>query len=133
MGLNVETAMRVTPDSITKAGGQIIATFSATATGADTHEKTVYSIPDELPYIFANASHPTDDRIIEAPVRKVTLNPSDRRQTLVLRRTKGPAAIAMVRVDAEVFETDATGKVLEDGGGQPLPSQSSVVFINVQG
>src|SRR6185369_16805520 len=61
MGLNVETAMRITPDSITKAGGQSIAMFAVTATGADTHEKTVYSIPAELPYIFANASDPADD------------------------------------------------------------------------
>jgi len=132
MGLDVEPSMRLTPESIEPKGGQVVSFLKVTAIAGDTHETTTYTIAAKQPYIFANSNH-SDPHVIEAPVRRVTVDPSDRMQTFTFRRTKEPSALKMVQVQAMVFETDATGKPLEDGGGQPLPPFLSEVFVNIQG
>jgi hypothetical protein len=132
MGLTIDPVLTFAPPAIPKAGGTVVATFERRSTGAATAEKTTYSISPEQPYVFANASG-SDPKIIEAPPKAVTLNPDDRRQTLVLKRTKSPMTTPMVMVDADVTEVDAAGNPVVDGGGQPLPPQRSSGFIVVQG
>lgn len=133
MGLIVDPVLTFAPATIAKAGGTVIVTFERRSTGGPTAEKTTYSISPAQPYVFANASEPSDPKGIQAPRQEVTLLPADRRQTLVLRRTKSPAVTTMVLVDADVTEVDAKGDPVLDGGGQPLPPQRSSGFIVVQG
>jgi hypothetical protein len=133
MGLIVDPVITFTPATIAKAGGPVTATIERRSTGAPTAEKTRYSIAPGQPYVFANASEPGDPKGVQAPRREVTLNPSDSRQTLVLRRTKSPADTTMVLIDADITEVDAAGNPVMDGGGQPLPPQRSSGFIVVQG
>jgi hypothetical protein len=134
MGLLVDAVLTFAPGTIAKAGDNtVIATFERRSTGAATAEKTTYSIAPGQPYVFANASVPDDPRVVQAPSQPVTLNPSDRRQTLVLRRTKSPAVTTMVLVNADVLEVDDKGNPVLDGGGQPLPSRRASGFIVVQG
>src|SRR5262245_1064756 len=131
MGLNANPVLAFMPGSIAKAGGTVVVTFERRSTGGPTAEKTVYSIAPGQPYVFANSSDPTNTKILCAPLQDVTLKPSDRRQTLVLRRTKSPATITMVLVNAEIVEVDAAGNPILDGGGLPIPSQQSSGFIVV--
>jgi hypothetical protein len=133
MGLIVDPVLTFTPGTILKAGGSVTATFERRSTGGPTGEKTTYSIAPGQPYVFANASEPGDPKSVQAPRQDVTLNPSDRRQTLVLRRTKSPATTTMVLIDADITEVDAQGKPVVDGGGQPIPPQRSSGFLVVQG
>ena len=133
MGLSVNPVLTFTPASIAKAGGAVVATFERRSTGGPTAEKTTYTIAPGQPFVFANSSDPTNPRIVRAPRQDVTLNPSDRRQTLVLKRTKSPAIITMVLVNADVVEVDALGNPVLDGAGQPIPPQQSSGFIVVQG
>jgi hypothetical protein len=133
MGLIVDPVLTFTPATIAKAGGTVTATFERRSTGGPTAEKTTYSIAAGQPYVFANSSSPSNPKIVQAPPQAVTLNPADRRQTLVLKRTKSPAMTTMVLIDADVTEVDANGDPILDGGGQPLPPQRSSGFIVVQG
>jgi hypothetical protein len=133
MGIIVENVLAFTPNTIAKAGGEIVATFERRSTGGPTAEITTYSIATGQPYVFANSSELTDPKVVRAARLAVTLNPSDRRQTLVLKRTKSPAITPMVLVHAEVVEVDAAGNPVLDGGGQPIPPQQSSGFIVVQG
>ena len=134
MGLFVDAVLTFAPGTIAKTGDNtVIATFERRSTGASTAEKTAYSIAPGQPYVFANASEPNDPKVVQAPSQQVTLNPSDRRQTLVLRRTKSPTVTTMVLVNADVTEVDDKGNPVLDGGGQPLPPHRSSGFIVVQG
>jgi hypothetical protein len=133
MGLIIDPVLTFMPTAVAKAGGTVIATFERRSTGAPTAEKTTYSIAPGQPYIFANASEPENPKVVKAPPQAVTLNPDNRRQTLVLRRTKSPSRTAMVLIDADVTEVDANGNPVLDGAGQPLPPQRSSGFVVIQG
>ena len=133
MGLIIDPVLAFNPTSIAKAGGTVIATFERRSTGGPTAEKTTYSIAPGQPYVFANASEPGTPEIVKAPPQPVTLNPDNRRQTLVLKRTKSPSMTTMVLINADVTEVDANGNPLLDGGGQLLPSQRSSGLLVVQG
>lgn len=132
MGMIVDPVLAFMPAAIPKAGGTLVATFERRSTGGPTAEKTIYSIAEGQPYVFANASEPGDPKSIRAPRQEVTLNPSDRRQTLVLRRSKSPSATTMVLINADVTEVDAKGDPVLDGSGEPLPPQRSSGFIVIQ-
>src|SRR5688572_6442341 len=84
MGLIVDPVLTFTPATIAKAGGTVVASFERRSTGAPSAEKTTYSISPGQPYVFANSSSSSNPKIIDAPRQEVTLNPADRRQTLVL-------------------------------------------------
>src|SRR5215203_1797382 len=99
MGLNINPVLTFTPPSVPKAGGTTIATFERRSTGADTFEKTTYTIAAEVPYVFANASEPGNRKVVRSGTQRVTVDPDNRRQTLVLKRTKSPATITMVPID----------------------------------
>jgi len=132
MGLIVDPVLKFTPGTIAKAGGTVVATFERRSTGGPTAETTTYTIAPGQPYVFANATA-GQGGAVQAPPQAVTLNPADRRQTLVLKRTKSPSVTTMVLIDADVTEVDQDGNPVLDGGGQPLAPHRSSGFIVVQG
>lgn len=131
MGLIVDPVLTFNPGAIPKAGGSVIATFERRSTGGPTAEKTTYTIAPGQPYVFDNASD--GSAAVQAPPRPVTLSPADRRQTLVLKRTKSPSVTTMVLIDADVIEVDSSGNPVLDGAGQPLAPHRSSGFVVVQG
>ena len=132
MGMSIQFALRFSPPDMPKAGGSVTAIFEARSTGARTAEKTTYSIPDPQPYVFANATDPAHPRVVRGSREEVTLSPADHRQVLVLQRIDSPDQSVMVLVNADVFEVDAAGNPVLDGGGQPLLPQRSSGFIVIQ-
>ena len=132
MGMIIQPVLRFSPPDMPKAGGSVTAIFEARSTGARTAEKTTYSIPAPQPYVFANATDPADQRVVRGSREEVTVNPADHRQVLVLQRIESPDQSVMVLINADVFEVDAEGNPVLDGGGQPLPPQPSSGFIVIQ-
>jgi hypothetical protein len=131
--LIIDPVLTFTPPAVAKAGGTTVATFERRSTGASTFEKTTYSIGPGQPYVFANASEPGNAAVVKAPPQPVTLIPDNRRQTLVLKRTKSPSPTTMVLINADVTEVDKDGNPVLDGGGQPLPPQRSSGFLVIEG
>ena len=131
MGMSIQSVLRFSPPDMPKAGGTVTAIFEARSTGARTAEKATYSVPAPQPYVFANASG-SDSRVVQGSREEVTVNPADHRQVLVLQRIDSPDQSVMVLVNADVFEVDAAGNPVLDGGGQPLPPHPSSGFIVIQ-
>jgi hypothetical protein len=130
MGLLVR-APRLKPRTMPKSGAPVTFVFEARSTGGMTAQKTRYSIPEQHPYVFDNATDLLDRRTVLGPRLAVTEDPKDQPQRLVLRKVNGPDQL-MVFVKAEVFEVDALGNRVVDGSGLPLPPMPLTGIITIE-
>ena len=115
MALLVQGA-RLTPSPMAKDGGKVTFVFEARSAGGKTAMKASYSIPLEFPYEFVNPSDPAVPlRVVTGQPSKVTEDPRDYAELLVLQKVKGEET-KNVFVKVEILEVDDSGDTLMESG-----------------
>jgi hypothetical protein len=117
MGLSLDSDPSVSPRTIPASGGLVTVSFNVSGVPSKTRLKTVYSIPDDVPYVFSPQNAKQVDRDpVDVPASGRTVS---NRLTLKKSPPNGPSQ-AFVPIDLELQELDNAGNVMDTQAAPPI-------------